>query len=1101
MISNWIQRVVMSVGACVALTLTACGDDTASTSPPPAAAKAGTVSGVLVDASSGLVLPGVTVQSADRSATTADDGHYQLTQVPESATASVRFTRNGYAPSVAVVAVADQATVSLDARLTPIDTSAAVDASQAATVASTASPAQVSLQAASLTAADGTTFTGTATVSVTAIDGGANAANLPGTFVAAAVGSDPARTLESLGAVSVNLSDAAGQPLQLAAGKPAELRIPAVVGNTPPANAALFYFNEATGLWVEEGAAVLVGDAPNQYYQGTVSHFTYWMVARAVTTVAVTGCVQDGTGARLASANVVAGGIDYVGRTTAVTAADGSFSLSVRNGGLALLTADSSAGSSDGLRVGPSASAINLESCLVVSTAVALPTLVQSPAAQSAQQAGFAVFDVVAAGQGPLRYQWLKNGTAIAGATGPHLLVTNLQASDNGAAFRVAVTNAAGTVTSEPASLTVTPVDSGTGTPPVTSQPPVETPSLSISAQPASTSVAIGQTASFSITATGASDLSYQWRRNGVAIDGATAASYQTGAVAYANNGEVYSVLVSGGGTSLASASASLSVVLQVATTGGHILASIDNYAASTVLHFADGNRSRTPAAIVSVSTDSLTAAAVAIEPSTGAYPLTNYQHSIEYSLKDGKVSALRKRFDFYAKNDHYYVVDHLGASDGSVSSRQLSTLATQEVCSLQYITPQGQDAAVPSKGWLFMPTPAADGKCRPASSTESAKAVRMDMSATDAPVAIGKPMARVSDASGAFLGLVVLEGNQIRLLDADLKAKADLYTIAGDGSFRYRDTMPAQPDLWLFSDIGQVWAVNLKKPSVRVPVTTLSSGEFITRNVSDGTTTYIGITDGVTTRIVSFNADLSTSTLATMNGRLTQMRLTPTTVAAVVLSTPATDDYLSTAAGQLVTVAKASGAISVLRALSGGETQGYMVASAETLYMPLYSNDFATANTLVVGSDGSSPEVLPFTDTYDEIAPALGTPAEVFGSNVGAVMLVQGRNQGSNSAPRILIAQGATRTVIAYEDPLPGDAAWAIEPNAFDRSLQLGQAGVFVRSSNTSTDLYAYRSGTAGLTKVGSTAGALKIRPATRSTASAATQRKTQARTRLSAQ
>jgi hypothetical protein len=56
----------------------------------------------------------------------------------------------------------------------------------------------------------------------------------------------------------------------------------------------------------------------------------------------------------------------------------------------------------------------------------------------------------------------------------------------------------------------------------------------SIAAQPASQTVTEGQTASFSVAATGTAPLSYQWGRNGTVISGATASSYTTQATSAA---------------------------------------------------------------------------------------------------------------------------------------------------------------------------------------------------------------------------------------------------------------------------------------------------------------------------------------------------------------------------------------------------------------------------------------------------------------------------------------------------------------------------------------------------------------------------------------
>lgn len=65
-----------------------------------------------------------------------------------------------------------------------------------------------------------------------------------------------------------------------------------------------------------------------------------------------------------------------------------------------------------------------------------------------------------------------------------------------------------------------------------------------ITADPVSQTVAVGGTATFSVTATG-SGLSYQWLKNGVVISGATLPSYTTGPVAPADSGDRYRCVVS----------------------------------------------------------------------------------------------------------------------------------------------------------------------------------------------------------------------------------------------------------------------------------------------------------------------------------------------------------------------------------------------------------------------------------------------------------------------------------------------------------------------------------------------------------------------------
>ena len=65
--------------------------------------------------------------------------------------------------------------------------------------------------------------------------------------------------------------------------------------------------------------------------------------------------------------------------------------------------------------------------------------------------------------------------------------------------------------------------------------------------------VNLGQTAQFSVSATGGAPLSYQWRKNGSDISGATQASYTTPPTTADDNGALFSVVVTNGGGSVTS--------------------------------------------------------------------------------------------------------------------------------------------------------------------------------------------------------------------------------------------------------------------------------------------------------------------------------------------------------------------------------------------------------------------------------------------------------------------------------------------------------------------------------------------------------------------
>ena len=181
---------------------------------------------------------------------------------------------------------------------------------------------------------------------------------------------------------------------------------------------------------------------------------------------------------------------------------------------------------------------------LAVNPAPVAPAITAPPASQSVIAGQSATFTVTASGTAPLGYQWKKNGSDISGATSSIYTTPATSSADNGAVYSVTVSNSAGTVTSNSATLTANPA-------------PVA-PSFTV--QPASQSVSAGQSATFTATATGTAPLSYQWKKNGNTIAGATASSYTTAATSVADSGAVFTVVVSNSVGSVTSNSATLTV-------------------------------------------------------------------------------------------------------------------------------------------------------------------------------------------------------------------------------------------------------------------------------------------------------------------------------------------------------------------------------------------------------------------------------------------------------------------------------------------------------------------------------------------------------------
>jgi hypothetical protein len=100
--------------------------------------------------------------------------------------------------------------------------------------------------------------------------------------------------LASFGMLDVKLFDASGNPLNLLPGTTAEIaiQVPASQLANAPATIPLWYLDETTSLWKEEGQATLQGG----FYIGNVSHFTSWNYDYPGERANITGKVVDCNG-------------------------------------------------------------------------------------------------------------------------------------------------------------------------------------------------------------------------------------------------------------------------------------------------------------------------------------------------------------------------------------------------------------------------------------------------------------------------------------------------------------------------------------------------------------------------------------------------------------------------------------------------------------------------------------------------------------------------------------------------------------------------------------------------------------------------------------
>ncbi len=239
----------------------------------------------------------------------------------------------------------------------------------------------------------------------------------------------------------------------------------------------------------------------------------------------ITGTLPPG----LSSAGLGANGVvnASTGIITGTPTAAGTFVISI-------LAYESPGGSGDSF--GPATVTF-----IINGTPTAPPAIAVPPTSQTVTLGASVTFGVAATGSPVPAFQWRKDGTAIASATTATLTFASVRATDAGN-YTVVVSNSAGSVTSNAATLTLSVV---------TNSPAITTPPLSQFVTP-------GTPVIFSVAAIGGG-LSYQWKKDGSAIGGANQPSL---ALAPASAGSVgfYSVTVTNAAGSVESAVATLTL-------------------------------------------------------------------------------------------------------------------------------------------------------------------------------------------------------------------------------------------------------------------------------------------------------------------------------------------------------------------------------------------------------------------------------------------------------------------------------------------------------------------------------------------------------------
>ncbi|HEX6849611.1 MAG TPA: hypothetical protein VF144_21640, partial [Chitinophagaceae bacterium] len=216
----------------------------------------------------------VVIKAGTETTVTDNKGYFRINNAPLDKNASlVTAEKTGYFIACRTFS-ATSGTNQVVIRLTKKDLSGTVNGASGGDVSLT-NGTKISLPANGIVrASDNSNYTGTVNVYAAYIDPTAAdiSSRVPGSFMA--IDKVGKRVfLSSYGMMAVELESSAGEKLQIKPGNTATLTspIPSSRQAAAPATIPLWYIDERTGLWMEEGTATKQGSV----YAGTVKHFSF----------------------------------------------------------------------------------------------------------------------------------------------------------------------------------------------------------------------------------------------------------------------------------------------------------------------------------------------------------------------------------------------------------------------------------------------------------------------------------------------------------------------------------------------------------------------------------------------------------------------------------------------------------------------------------------------------------------------------------------------------------------------------------------------------------------------------------------------------------
>lgn len=308
------------------------------------------------------------------SGVTDENGEFSVVVSDNAQRITASGDADGYGEYSVVVSTADQV---VDIFLQPINADVSFTPSAESNL-DVLGLSIVTLPANSLVDENGNGPIGDLNAELTVIDPSLDPDLMPGNFEARDSDTGEVEQIESFGAINVTFDDADGNRYNLASGQSATIRIPLASRATiPPATIPLYHFNEETGYWEEEGSAALTtGINGEQYYEGTVSHFSTWNADIVYDTIQITGCIEDNENNPVNLATMRTQGVSYSGQSSSYSDTNGNFSVSAKSNSSILLSSYTADGLSRTTSITTGNEDTVLEECIILEgSAAAVITL------------------------------------------------------------------------------------------------------------------------------------------------------------------------------------------------------------------------------------------------------------------------------------------------------------------------------------------------------------------------------------------------------------------------------------------------------------------------------------------------------------------------------------------------------------------------------------------------------------------------------------------------------------------------------------------------------------------------------------------------------